>query len=115
MDQADMANSMDFFVNNILNCFAVEIGESNDEPIYRLSVPTYFMTDEQGKGVLSAGHVAEGDTLQAMACARENIQDRVSKVAAQLLKSSGWRAADIRGALAIMCGSNIMVGGPDSM
>ena len=40
----------------------------------------------------------------------ENLQDRPAKVTRQLLRNSGFSITDIRGAIAIMCGSVTLMG-----
>lgn len=43
------------------------------------------------------------------------MKKRTAKVAKQLLRASGFKTEEVRGALCIMCCENVMVGGADSM
>merc|ERR1719377_194312 len=59
--------------------------------------------------------IEEGDKISVMWSTKENLCKRTAKVAKQLLRASGFKLDEVRGALCIMCGENVIVGGPDQM
>merc|ERR1719327_1961997 len=61
------------------------------------------------------GPVAEGLRIVKMDVSPENLRDRTLKLARQMLSSSGFSVADVRGAVVIMCGPGFLLGGSDSV
>lgn len=102
---SSMVPDMELGKENTMNGFiGVEVARDSDgEPLYKVVPVINYERDTTA--ALTPQAVEEGQRIVNMRCDVQNLQDRASKVSRQLLRASGFSVEEVRGAIAIICGS----------
>ena len=85
----------------------------DNEEVYRTLHPHLLIKSDKSMTVFSDVH--EGQDICMMTGTKENIQTRISTVASNVLRSTGIRMSEIRGALVVFCAGAMMYVGKDGM
>ena len=85
----------------------------DNEEVFRTLHPHLLIKKDQSLTVFADVH--EGQNICMMTGTKENIQTRISTVASNVLRSTGIRMSEIRGALVVFCAGAMMYVGKDGM
>ena len=85
----------------------------DNEEVFRTLHPHLLIKKDQSLTVFA--DVREGQNICMMTGTKENIQTRISTVASNVLRSTGIRMSEIRGALVVFCAGAMMYVGKDGM
>ena len=91
-----------------LNYMASEIGiDAHEEPIYKNFGVRGF--HRETRSLFTQGVVKKEERVVMCAATPDDLAKRTAKVAKSLLKSSGFPASGLRGAISLMCATNTLV------